>query len=130
MSRTRSLCAPRAILWQSEVAQTLVCETKCNLIRSQARVCGTFFRGAKRMPDQEIEQKVKQIIVDELGVDENEVTPNARFIDDLGADSLDTVELVMRFEEEFGIEIPDEDAEKIQSVRDAYNYIDQHKSSK
>src|ERR1044072_4082993 len=82
------------------------------------------------MPDQEIEQKVKQIIVDELGVDENEVTPNARFIDDLGADSLDTVELVMRFEEEFGIEIPDEDAEKIQSVRDAYNYIDQHKGSK
>src|SRR5213595_1127252 len=79
------------------------------------------------MPDPEIEQKVKQIIVDELGVDENEVTPNARFIDDLGADSLDTVELVMRFEEEFGIEIPDEDAEKVQSVRDAYNYIDQHK---
>jgi acyl carrier protein len=79
------------------------------------------------MPDPEIENKVKQIIVDELGVDENEVTPNARFIDDLGADSLDTVELVMRFEEEFGIEIPDEDAEKIQSVRDAYNYIDQHK---
>jgi acyl carrier protein len=79
------------------------------------------------MPDPEIESKVKQIIVDELGVDENEVTPNARFIDDLGADSLDTVELVMRFEEEFGIEIPDEDAEKIQSVRDAYNYIDQHK---
>jgi acyl carrier protein len=58
------------------------------------------------MPDQEIENKVKQIIVDELGVDENEVTPNARFIDDLGADSLDTVELVMRFEEEFGIEMP------------------------
>src|ERR1700747_2726477 len=84
-------------------------------------------RGANEMPDQEIENKVKQIIVDELGVDENEVTPNARFIDDLGADSLDTVELVMRFEEEFGIEIPDEDAEKIQSVRDAYNYIDQHK---
>ena len=82
------------------------------------------------MADQEIENKVKQIIVDELGVDENEVTPNARFIDDLGADSLDTVELVMRFEEEFGIEIPDEDAEKIQSVRDAYNYIDQHQSNK
>jgi acyl carrier protein len=85
-------------------------------------------RGAKKMPDQEIENKIKQIIVDELGVDENEVTPNARFIDDLGADSLDTVELVMRFEEEFGIEIPDEDAEKIQSVRDAYTYIDQAKS--
>jgi acyl carrier protein len=74
-----------------------------------------------------IEDKVKQIIVDELGVEESEVTPNARFIDDLGADSLDTVELVMRFEEEFGIEIPDEDAEKIQSVRDAIAYIDEHR---
>ena len=74
---------------------------------------GHFERGANECPIQR--------------VDENEVTPNARFIDDLGADSLDTVELVMRFEEEFGIEIPDEDAEKIQSVRDAYNYIDQHK---
>jgi len=74
----------------------------------------------------EVEDKVRQIIVDELGVDENEVTPNARFIDDLGADSLDTVELVMRFEEEFHLEIPDEDAEKIQTVRDAYNYIDMH----
>ena len=76
------------------------------------------------MPDQEIENKVKQIIVDELGVDENEVTPNARFIDDLGADSLDTVELVMRFEEEFGIEIPDDAAESIVTVGDAVKYID------
>jgi acyl carrier protein len=84
-------------------------------------------RSKNEMPDPEIENKVKQIIVDELGVDENEVTPNARFIDDLGADSLDTVELVMRFEEEFGIEIPDEEAEKIQSVRDAYDYIDKAK---
>ena len=75
---------------------------------------------------EEIEAKVKQIIVDELGVDEAEVMRNARFIEDLGADSLDTVELVMRFEEEFGIEIPDEDAEKIQSVGNAYDYIDQH----
>jgi acyl carrier protein len=82
------------------------------------------------MADNEsIENRVKQIIIDELGVDENEVTPNARFIDDLGADSLDTVELVMRFEEEFGIEIPDEEAEKIQSVRDAYTYIDTHKKN-
>jgi len=77
--------------------------------------------------NESIELRVKQIIIDELGVDENEVTPNARFIDDLGADSLDTVELVMRFEEEFGIEIPDEEAEKIQSVRDAYTYIELHK---
>jgi acyl carrier protein len=74
-----------------------------------------------------IEDKVKQIIVDELGVEESEVTANARFIDDLGADSLDTVELVMRFEEEFSIEIPDEDAEKIQSVRDAIAYIEERR---
>ena len=77
----------------------------------------------------EIQDKIKQIIVDELGVDEAEVTENARFIEDLGADSLDLVELVMRFEEEFDIEIPDEDAEKIQGVRDAYAYVEQHKAS-
>ncbi|HEV7645400.1 MAG TPA: acyl carrier protein [Pyrinomonadaceae bacterium] len=79
------------------------------------------------MANEEIESKIKQIIVDELGVEETEVTANARFIEDLGADSLDLVELVMRFEEEFGIEIPDEDAEKIQSVRDAFSYVEQHK---
>ena len=67
----------------------------------------------------EVQDKIKQIIVDELGVDEAEVTENARFIEDLGADSLDLVELVMRFEEEFDIEIPDEDAANIQEVRDA-----------
>ena len=82
------------------------------------------------MADMTIEEKVKQIIVEELGVDEPEVTPNARFIEDLGADSLDTVELVMRFEEEFDIEIPDEDAEKIQSVRDAITYIEQYSGKK
>jgi acyl carrier protein len=75
----------------------------------------------------EVQDKIKQIIVDELGVDEAEVTENARFIEDLGADSLDLLELVMRFEEEFDIEIPDEDAEKIQAVRDAYAYVEQHK---
>ncbi len=73
----------------------------------------------------EVQEKIKQIIVDELGVDEAEVTENARFIEDLGADSLDLVELVMRFEEEFDIEIPDEDAEKIQGVKDAYAYVEQ-----
>jgi acyl carrier protein len=78
------------------------------------------------MAEGSVEEKVKQIIVDELGVDEAEVTANARFIDDLGADSLDTVELVMRFEEEFNIEIPDEAAEKIASVRDAVEYIEKH----
>ena len=70
-----------------------------------------------------VEDKVKQIIVEQLGVDEAEVTPTASFIDDLGADSLDTVELVMALEEGFGIEIPDEDAEKITTVKDAINYI-------
>jgi acyl carrier protein len=79
------------------------------------------------MAKESIEEKVKQIIVEELGVDEAEVTPNARFIDDLGADSLDTVELVMRFEEEFSIEIPDEEAEKILSVKNAIDYIEAHK---
>ena len=78
------------------------------------------------MAEGTVEERVKQIIVDELGVDEAEVTANARFIDDLGADSLDTVELVMRFEEEFNIEIPDEEAEKITSVRDAVEYIGKH----
>jgi len=69
------------------------------------------------------EERVKKIIVEQLGVDDAEVTPEASFIEDLGADSLDTVELVMAFEEEFGIEIPDEDAEKIVTVKDAVEYI-------
>ena len=73
-----------------------------------------------------VEEKVKKIISEQLGVDESEVTATASFIDDLGADSLDRVELVMAFEEAFGIEIPDEDAEKIQSVQDAITYISGH----
>ena len=76
------------------------------------------------------DERVKQIIVEQLGVDEGEVTPNASFVDDLGADSLDTVELVMAFEEAFDIEIPDEDAEKIRTVQDAITYIDQHAKAK
>ncbi|OGP65205.1 MAG: acyl carrier protein [Deltaproteobacteria bacterium RBG_16_42_7] len=70
-----------------------------------------------------IESKVKKIIVDQLGVTEEEVKSEASFVDDLGADSLDTVEMVMAFEEEFNIEIPDEDAEKIKTVKDAVDYI-------
>jgi len=73
-----------------------------------------------------VEDRVKQIIVEQLGVDEGEVTPNASFVDDLGADSLDTVELVMAFEEAFEIEIPDEDAEKIRTVQNAIDYINAH----
>jgi len=74
-------------------------------------------------------EKVKQIIVEQLGVDEAEVTETASFVDDLGADSLDTVELVMAFEEAFSIEIPDEDAEKITTVKDAIEYIEKKKKS-
>jgi len=70
-----------------------------------------------------IQQKVTDLIVDQLGVDADSVTPEAHFIDDLGADSLDTVELVMAFEEEFDIEIPDEDAEKLETVKQAISYL-------
>ncbi|HSR69722.1 MAG TPA: acyl carrier protein [Acidobacteriota bacterium] len=73
-----------------------------------------------------VEDKVKEIIVEQLGVSDGDVKPEASFVDDLGADSLDTVELVMKFEEDFDIEIPDEDAEKIQTVKDAVDYIKEH----
>jgi acyl carrier protein len=76
-----------------------------------------------------VADKVKSIIVEQLGVDEEEVTVDASFTDDLGADSLDIVELVMAFEEEFGIEIPDEEAEKISKVREAVEYIEKHATS-
>ena len=74
-----------------------------------------------------VDERVKKIIAEQLGVEEDEVTNEASFVEDLGADSLDTVELVMALEEEFGIEIPDEDAEKIQSVRDAIVYIEERR---
>jgi acyl carrier protein len=77
------------------------------------------------MSDSDIPARVKKIVVEHLGVDEDKVTDGASFIDDLGADSLDTVELVMTFEEEFGCEIPDDAAEKILTVKDAVNYIEQ-----
>jgi acyl carrier protein len=74
-----------------------------------------------------VEQRVKQILVEQLGVDEGQVDNNASFVDDLGADSLDIVELVMAFEEAFDIDIPDEDAEKIATVKDAIDYIENKK---
>jgi len=74
-----------------------------------------------------VEQKVKQIIVEQLGVDEAQVDPTASFVDDLGADSLDIVELVMAFEEAFDLDIPDEDAEKIATVKNAVDYIESKK---
>ena len=76
----------------------------------------------------EIEQKVKEIIVDKLGVDEAKVTMDANFISDLNADSLDTVDLIMEFEKEFGIEIPDEDTGKISTVGEAVKYVEAHKA--
>jgi acyl carrier protein len=83
---------------------------------------------AERNP--QIVEKVKQIIAEQLGVDENDVSPSSSFVDDLGADSLDTVELVMALEESFSIEIPDEDAERIRTVQDAVEYIDKHAKKK
>jgi acyl carrier protein len=74
-------------------------------------------------------ERVKKVVVEQLSVDEAEVTPEASFTQDLGADSLDTVELVMAFEEEFGTEIPDEDAEKIQTVKDAVSYIEKRQNA-
>jgi len=75
------------------------------------------------MSEKSIEDKVRDIIVDQLGVNADQVTPEAKFVEDLGADSLDTVELVMAFEEEFDIEVPDEEAEKLQAVADVISYI-------
>ena len=76
------------------------------------------------MAEKSIEEKVKDIIVEQLGVNPEQVTPQAKFIEDLGADSLDTVELVMAFEEEFNVEVPDEEAEKLQAVGDVVKYIE------
>lgn len=76
-----------------------------------------------------VEEKVKEIIAEQLGVKKEEIKPESSFIDDLGADSLDTVELVMALEEEFGVEIPDEDAEKMTTVGDSIKYIDSKKSA-
>jgi acyl carrier protein len=77
------------------------------------------------MSEQSIEARIKKIIVEQLGVNADQVTPEAKFIEDLGADSLDTVELVMALEEEFGQEIPDEEAEKLQSVGDVIKFIEE-----
>lgn len=74
----------------------------------------------------DVDAKVKEVIAEQLNIDEEEIKPDASFIDDLGADSLDTVELIMAFEEEFDLEIPDEEAEKIKTVQDAIEHIKQH----
>ena len=78
------------------------------------------------MADSSVQERTRLVIIDELGVDENDVHLNARFVDDLGADSLDVVELVLRFEEEFSIEIPDDEAEKLVTVGAAVDYLNRH----
>ena len=97
------------------VAAELVKEGECRALVSAGNTGAAMAKS--------VEEKVKEIIVEQLGVDEEDVNPNAKFIEDLGADSLDTVELVMALEEHFDIQIPDEDAEKIVTVGDAVQYI-------
>jgi len=81
------------------------------------------------MPSPELVERLKKIVAEQLGVDESKLVPTARFTDDLNADSLDLVEMIMSLEEEFGVEIPDEDAEKILSVQNAIDYIDAHQEA-
>ena len=85
-----------------------------------------MWQGGCRLADQKMYERLKKIVVEQLGVDEADVKPEASFVDDLNADSLDLVELIMSLEEEFGMEISDEDAEKIKSVGDAQEYIEEH----
>jgi len=103
------------------------CARNCPAAVGLARATNTNRRNF--IAEKSIEEKVKDIIVEQLGVNPEQVTPQASFIEDLGADSLDIVELVMAFEEEFGVEVPDEDAEKLQTVGDVIKYIEE-KSSK
>src|ERR1700743_2080273 len=103
------------------------------LVKGSRRQAAQHFEHAQQRGDRTmaaVDEKVKQIIVEQLQVDEAEVTPGASFQEDLGADSLDVVELVMQFEEAFDIQIPDEDAEKIKTVKDAVDYIEKNKKEK
>ncbi len=97
----------------------------CMQLKSKIEWC--HFKKPYIMSDN-IESQVKEIIVDQLGVEAEKVTADAKFIEDLGADSLDTVELVMAFEDKFSIEVPDEDAEKLKSVKDVVDYINANKA--
>jgi acyl carrier protein len=96
---------------------------------AQARIIQRSVLSGVAEPMSEIADKVKKIVVEHLGVEESKVTPEASFIDDLGADSLDTVELVMAFEEAFAVEIPEDAAEKISTVKDAIDYIEKQKAA-
>jgi acyl carrier protein len=103
-----------------EKVEIICCQTQ----RGSLKPNRNKTQSKKFMAEKTIEEKVKDIIVEQLGVTPEQVTPSASFIEDLGADSLDTVELVMAFEEEFSVEVPDEDAEKLQTVGDVVKYIE------
>jgi acyl carrier protein len=98
-------------------------------IRAHGRTLELFPRRGRSTRMENVEQRVKKIVAEQLGVNESEIKNESRFVDDLGADSLDTVELVMALEEEFETEIPDEEAEKITTVQEAINYIVSHKKA-
>jgi len=129
LARSRGLCYARR---RSTETGTVVptrsrvgTETRRRLEGTEPASRGIVLERQTDMSD--IAERVKKIVVEHLGVDEAKVTENASFVDDLGADSLDTVELVMAFEEEFGCEIPDDAAEKIATVKDAIAFIESHK---
>src|SRR5260370_5312804 len=113
-----------ARLYSARVVQAIKPGTR----RHKSKVIAINDRGGTGMAS--VEERVKQIIVEQLGVDDAEVTATASFVDDLGADSLDQVALVMAFEEAFGIEVPDEDAGKMTTAKDAVSYIDTHPTAK
>src|SRR6185295_20308865 len=111
------------MLFDFTTENTEVTKNSSFILRVLSVLCGKNLRRDLKM---EITEKVKSIVTEQLGVDAEEVTEEASFIEDLGADSLDTVELVMAFEEEFGIVIPDEDDDKIRTVGEAIKYIEAH----
>ena len=127
-----SLSGAKKLHTMSMVVQLLlffkqkICQNKENVVSLQSVFYKRINKQVKHQIMSEIESKVKAIIVDKLGVDEAEVKAEASFTNDLGADSLDTVELIMEFEKEFGISIPDDKAETIQTVGDAVKYIEEN----
>jgi acyl carrier protein len=113
----------------TQYSEALLCGISPHAIRSFGFDQSFDFRCIQENEMAAVDEKVKQIIVEQLQVDEAEVTPGASFQEDLGADSLDVVELVMQFEEAFDIQIPDEDAEKIKTVKDAVDYIEKNQKA-
>jgi acyl carrier protein len=133
-SRVRSERQKQRFVTAPKLIDILFNSFTCDAVPGTSGSCRTYRRATNTNPtnfmaEKPIEEKVKDIIVEQLGVNPEQVTPQASFIEDLGADSLDIVELVMAFEEEFGVEVPDEDAEKLQTVGDVIKYIEE-KSSK